>query len=508
MFVTTRDAGVRRRNRVYSNNKTARSSKVSLLTISTTGSGGSNSTITQESYDRSHRTKKRRSRDQRSRRQNDEGVGSGDVFDFLVDDKSKSQESLSEMKDGKSPAPIEGNDSDSIQDEAVSNNPGIVVHLDEAEAETEPEPEGYYRSMSDSGISMGSCSSITGLTPHLPVLHEELPSRHQSEPLQGNEIAMIDPRWTWSTSSPQPYPDGFIPPPCPPPPPAVVYDVPMYQPYPYPPYTPPYATPPRVTEDEKRGPYINIREPAGQVSKPTCFRSFSKLSTRLLLQMQDDIADLEEELRDLDTEVDTTEQSFDHDSSSSSSQDQRREKKNRETEIYQELHAQLDQYYHALEMMQKVEDISKPAVTSDLTKYYQWLEDRITDSSNTRRLVGNDLRKFSTLKEREVQSTQCIQPYSLAYTALVNAVIPLIIFKGIKGVLNRLIVLLLFVVVGAVVQERMHKKFGREELKQQQCSVSASRFIDCTTAWLGLRLSMLDYWWLLVVKEEQIMGYQ
>lgn len=131
---------------------------------------------------------------------------------------------------------------------------------------------------------------------------------------------------------------------------------------------------------------------------------------------------------------------------------------------------------HALEMMQKVEDISKPAVTSDLTKYYQWLEDRITDSSNTRRLVGNDLRKFSTLKEREAQAAQCIQPYSLAYTALVNAVIPLIIFKGIKGVLNRLIVLLLFVVVGAVVQERMHKKFGREELVCTLLCVSISAF--------------------------------
>lgn len=347
MFVTTRDAGVRRRNRVYSSNKTARSSKISLLTISTTGSGGSNSTITQESYDRSHRTKKRRSRDQRGRRQ-DESVGPGDVFDFLVDDRSKSQELLSEMKDEKAVAPVEDHDNDSIEDEAVLGEPEIVVHLDDVEAEPEPEPEpepeGYYRSMSDSGISMGSCSSITGLTPHLPILHEELPGRHQSEPLQGNEIAMIDPRWAWSTSSPQPYPDGFIPPPCPPPPPAVMYDVPMYQPYPYPPYTPPYATPPRVTEDEKRGPYINIREPAGQVSKPTCFRSFSKLSTRLLLQMQDDIADLEEELRDLDAEPDTTEQCFDHESSSSSSQDQRRQRKNRETEIYQELHAQLDQY--------------------------------------------------------------------------------------------------------------------------------------------------------------------
>lgn len=340
MFVTTRDAGVRRRSRVYSNSKAARSSKISLLTISTTNSGGSNSTITQDSYDRTQRTRKRRPRESRSHQSSGNAKRSVDVFDFLVEEKSKSTESLSPVHDAASDEHVDAVPHDDTDHVHHEDEPGVMIRLDDSE------PEGFYRSMSDSGISMGSASSSgAGKHNHLPAVAEEIPGQPPSQPCQGSETAIFDPCWGWPTSSPQPYSEGFVPPPCPVPPSAVTYDLPVIQPYPYPPYTPPYATPPARSIGDNPGPHITIREPAEQLSKPACFRSFQRVTTRLLLQMQDDIAELEEELKELDEEIDQAATEVDQeDTSRRYSHDQRRERKLREGDIYRDLHVQLDQY--------------------------------------------------------------------------------------------------------------------------------------------------------------------
>ncbi|KAK5936640.1 hypothetical protein PMZ80_011105 [Knufia obscura] len=453
MFVTTRDPGVRRRNRVYTNNKAARSSKISLLsafTVATTGSGGSNTTVTQESYDRSQqKSKRRRPRVHRSRRSQEDKNVSVDVFDFLVEEKARSKESLADAGD------VDQHASEASEDEADAPDPEPIALIDDAD------PEGFYRSMSDSGISMGSGSSVSGLPPrhNLPPLLEEPPARPSPRLRPGTELALVDPRWAWSTSSPQPYHDGYIPPPCPPPPPAVAYDVPMYQ---YPPYTP-YGTPPPAPAESVRRPTITVREPTGRDTKAPCFRSFSKVSTRLILQMQDDIADLEEELKLLDEEEDAAEESSEP--SSRQSRHEKHDRKARKEEVYRELHVKLDNYYHALEMTQKVDSISQPAVTTDLTTYHKWLESRILERDRIRPLVGSDLRRFTTIPlPEEVKLAQTFQPQYLAYSALVNAVVPLIMFKLISGVLNRLILLSLVVVAGSIVQDKMRTKIGKDEL--------------------------------------------
>lgn len=131
---------------------------------------------------------------------------------------------------------------------------------------------------------------------------------------------------------------------------------------------------------------------------------------------------------------------------------------------------------HALEMMQKVENISRPAVVSDLHKHHYWLRSRVAETSKLRRLIGNDLRKFSTMKQEEIRHSQIFHPRYLAYSALVNAVIPLIIFKVLTGVLNRLIVLSIVIVAGSVAQDRLQKKAGRDELSCTLVFVCISAF--------------------------------
>lgn len=343
------------------------------------------------------------------------------------------------------------------------------------------EPEGYYRSMSDSGISMGSSGSFQH---PLPIVHEEPDSRPSSRNKYQNELALIDPRWHWPALSPQPPHDGYIPPPCPQPPPAaIMYEVPVYNPYPYP-YPPtPYSTPPPpMPEPYVREP-LEIREPKGQRNKPSYFRSFGRMNSRLLLRMEDDLADLEEELRQVEEEIDTAEHDSDHSTSSSGSVI--RELKLREAEIYTEFHAKLDDYYHALEMKQKVDEISSPAKLSDLPKHRQWLESRILQPDRIRRLINNDLRKFSPKRQAieidQTQKTTTIQepvfhPQYLAYTAFINGVLPLIMFKFCTGVLNRLILLLTIIVIGSTVQDRVSVSVGRNELTCTLVCICISAF--------------------------------
>lgn len=347
-------------------------------------------------------------------------------------------------------------ESDIDSDEGVLT-PDIVVHTEDAE------PERYYRSMSDSGISMGNCSmdtSLASLPPRHFVPQEHSSSRPASRQQAGNELAVVDPRWTWSTS-PGPLHDGFIPPPAPIPPP-IMYEMP---PYPlYPPYTP-YGTPPPMPEEEIRGPAIRIREPSHQDVKPKCFRSFTKVSTRIILQLQDDIAELEGELSVLDSELDAID--ADSGSDDDTPYHPRTAKhilKARESEIYDELHFKLGQYSAALENMQKIESISLPATKADLTKHHRWLEARISPSFRARHLVSNDLRKFSRTDVSEKMPALNHDTQFLAYVALVNTLLPLLLFKLINSVLTRLILLVIIVLSGATVHDRTKTKVKAEDI--------------------------------------------
>jgi len=128
-------------------------------------------------------------------------------------------------------------------------------------------------------------------------------------------------------------------------------------------------------------------------------------------------------------------------------------------------------------MTQKVESISQPAVTADLTTYHRWLESRILERDRIRPLVGSDLRRFATKgPSGEVRLPQTFQPQYLAYSALVNAVVPLMMYKLISGILNRLVLLFLVVVAGSIVQDRMRTKIGKDELTCTLVCVSISAF--------------------------------
>ena len=91
MSTTTRETAGRRQSKVYASNTISKSSKTSLLsvfTVSSAGSGDSNNTITQNSYDQSRRKKRKRPKGNCHR--HNEPLAkkenmSIDVFDFLVD---------------------------------------------------------------------------------------------------------------------------------------------------------------------------------------------------------------------------------------------------------------------------------------------------------------------------------------------------------------------------------------------------------------------------------------
>lgn len=129
--------------------------------------------------------------------------------------------------------------------------------------------------------------------------------------------------------------------------------------------------------------------------------------------------------------------------------------------------------------MQKIDDISLPATKSDLPKHHRWLESRILQPERVRRLISNDLRKFGTRnKAVEVVTTQdrSFLPRYLAYTALINGVLPLVMFKMISGVLNRLIIQLTVIIVGCMVQGRAGTVIGKDELTCTLVCICISAF--------------------------------
>lgn len=335
MFVTTREPGPRRRNKIYGNAKAARSSRFSLLsafTAATEGSGGSSSTITQESYLRSvnraptGRRRKARHRHHRSSTASaiHERSVKVDVFDFLVEDKKLKDEREAEKSE--------------VEEDAIDEED---IHQDK--------PEDFYRYASDSGVADSTYGSLSGSVQgqRLPSLPEEPHSRPLSSHSylgQPGDLVPFDPRWHWNSSSPVaptiPYPiEGYIPPPCPPPPPAVpCYDFPPH----YPDIHPGVQTPPSYRGTDY-GLTFDVREPVGVENNPRCFRSFTKLSTQLLLQMQNDITELESELEAYDAEAERNPPNASYGSNDRLSLPQR-------AEICQELHFKLDQYCNALSL--------------------------------------------------------------------------------------------------------------------------------------------------------------
>ena len=190
MLVSTKDQGLGRRRRsyshshVYSMDKLARSSKLSLLsaiTSQSSGSNGSNSTVTQESYNKSKSESSRKRKSSKRKKEPqmsktppmeavEEAVSEGedehedvDVFAFLVDDNGTQRDTRHDCV----PA-------DAIEGTHEKDVSGQSLH-------------------SDSGISMDDGSIVLGQTTLRPLLS----TLTEHRPLEQNGDPQIRFDWSW-----------------------------------------------------------------------------------------------------------------------------------------------------------------------------------------------------------------------------------------------------------------------------------------------------------------------
>lgn len=300
MLLSTKDQGLGRRrrsyshNHVYSMNKAARSSKLSLLsaiTTQSTGSNGSNSTVTQETYNKSRRETSRKRKSSKRRKGTsqsktppmeavEEAVSEGedeqadvDVFAFLVEE-AATKPSV-EVEDVTTNAAAES----ARNEKDIS---GLSLH-------------------SDSGISMDDGSIVLGQTTLKPLL-STLP---EHQPLEHGETSQVKFDWTRS-DVPKPKHSSFNPP------------------------EPPHHWD-GIEYPTKEGVDKGTHSPQGYCFTPdspdSCHRSLSsydrmvtsssvlpnpplKLFTqtcqRLLLELQQEVSDLDSELKHLEAYLDTT----------------------------------------------------------------------------------------------------------------------------------------------------------------------------------------------------------
>ena len=298
MLLSTKDQGLGRRRRsyshshVYSMNKAARSSKLSLLsaiTTQSTGSNGSNSTVTQESYNKSRSETSRKKKSSRRRKgaprsqtppmealeeaisEGEDEDGDVDVFAFLVEDAATQPEDAS---DDTTKAKAEN----ALIEKDVT---GQSLH-------------------SDSGISMDDGSIVLGHTALKPLL-TALP---EYRPLEQRESSQVRLNWTWP-DVPKPRHSSFNPPD-----PAHHWDGTEY--------------PTKGVDSGTNSPQGNCFTPDSPDSRHQSMLPYDKLVAtfpgspspplkvftqtrqRLLLELQQEVSDLDTELKHLEAYLNTT----------------------------------------------------------------------------------------------------------------------------------------------------------------------------------------------------------
>ncbi len=302
MLLSTKDQGLGRRRRsyshghVYSMSQAARSSKLSLLsaiTIQSTGSNGSSSTVTQDSYNKSRsetsrkrKAPKRRKETPRTQTPPMEAVeeaiseaegqpGDLDVFAFLVKDEGMQRNA------GENDATIKAATEDATNDKHVSDQ----------------------RLHSDSGISMDDGSIVLGQAILKPLL-STLPE-HQL--LEQGESSQIRFDWTWPDA---PRPKRSMMPAEPPyhydgigyPAAGVDHVTPSPQAFCFTPDSRDSPCPSRSTYDRLA--------PGEASSGSPCppLRVFTQTCRRLLVNLHQEVSDLESELKQLEAYWSTTNQ--------------------------------------------------------------------------------------------------------------------------------------------------------------------------------------------------------
>lgn len=293
MFVSARDQGRRRRSNTYGVSKAARSSKLSLLSAITSGSNGSNdssSTITQESFRKSSSAsgKRRTVQQKRSRKEDDTKNSARKNYSTIAEpDKTMSRESVDVFAflvavDGQeTPSPACGTP-------AQSRPP--------YEAGVDSDTEGTVRSQhSDSGVSMGDSSichpyDASPVESKLPVLPEDSSeSAGRQDNVRDAPHSSQRQRWNWPKVPPathKPY--------------TVSHGI--RGPSPDRLYIPTPSTPneEHCVDSPALSGYDLVADKLAQGELPPVFRTFHKSNFRMLLHLQDEIAEMEEELAALD----------------------------------------------------------------------------------------------------------------------------------------------------------------------------------------------------------------
>ncbi|OCT52975.1 hypothetical protein CLCR_10086 [Cladophialophora carrionii] len=448
MFVSVRDRpqGRRRRSQTYGVNKAARSSKLSLLSAITTGShqshgsNDSSSTITQESYSKSSssstkgskssRTKSSRDARERKPSSGKESAGqtteeksmsreSVDVFEFLV----KEDEHDALGRDLKEPPHAEP--------QTVETTPSV---RDDSDAES------VVRSMhSDSGISMGDSiihfgndSPVEARLPPLPEDGREQPEPVEPQRDQPNHSKRI--QWKWPEVPRATH----------------KHHLPSYAARTHSPEQARFRIPqsPDIFEGGFCSPahplsgYDLVSDKLASGELPPVFRSFKKIRYRLLLQLQDEILEMEQQLAALD--VADTQTRLNPDGSTSpasrrlSWQWSQSDLPAHRLHILGRLSIKLEQYF---------------------SHFRAWLKEHNPFTHLESRFLDDDEDLISLTEPSDSSGSPAAEPTSdfLPLCVLTMTLLPMLSFKFMTSVLNRLIVLTIVLAAGLGSLEKLDR---------------------------------------------------
>lgn len=444
-----------RKNRRAAVKRAALSSRVSLLsavTASSSGSSGSGSTITQESVSRPRSRSSKGNGSSKGKRQRAAASGSSikertsprkgrgviDVFDFL--DKDQSRASLAQ-KTGKVPSRVD-------QDGAK-----FSAH---EESDLESDPRSFH---SDSGISINDASSDQGSSKsdgafgrRLATLKEEHVPRHESsvgsEQRHHSKLYQIPQeinedhpeRYYWTGASGTAGIDAF----------------------------PRQADEPDASGYDLLASRLCSSQERAHNSLPPIYRRFERLNHRILLQLQDEIAEMEEDLQYMDR-ADAFERTAQHGPVVPASrrldwQWRGSELHSRRLELLGRIYLKVEQYSmsfnngsacsiptnstpdQALSSFQRVAASTSPAMAQDVHKYRAWMAENkpIVEAEATYLDKENDLLSLNRqTPNSNLTTTSSIHPTALMMTITSATALPILLFRIIPGFTSRISIILL-----------------------------------------------------------------
>ncbi|KIX00735.1 uncharacterized protein Z518_09800 [Rhinocladiella mackenziei CBS 650.93] len=473
MFVSARDQGRRRRSHIHGVSKAARSSKLSLLSAITTASHGSNdstSTTTQETYARSSSgsSKRRKSSKSKKPREGREGLvpsvngtleksnkaermsrESVDVFAFLVKDDDQSTPTLH------------------------TEEPAHFVP-EETPVHDESETEGGVKSQhSDSGISMGD-SSVCHVN-NDPSLDSRLsPLPEDTQDITDTQGHLKDRpsysrrlRWKWPDVPPATHKRSI-------PSPSIRTPSPEHTRI-HTPRTPDSLDKEFCAPKEILSGYDLVADKLTQGEIPPVFRLFQKSNYRVLLQLQDEIGEMEEELAALDL-ADTRSRLNSNGSTSPASrrinwQWSQSDLQAHRLQVLGRLYIKIEQYYQALLSTQKVQRLSSRAIPAEIDKFRAWLRENNPLSGPESTFLDNEddliaLKETSTGWDPTGSTSTTTTPDLVPLCILTMTLLPLLCFKLITGVLNRLILLTALLAAGLSGLEKLDRSKGEQQHRQ------------------------------------------